>query len=71
MNEDDVAREYERVKTNDLEELSKIEPLIVNDVLKVFKKGKKDNFVAVNHLSFGVQSKECFGLLGLNGAGKT
>lgn len=29
------------------------------------------NFVAVNHLSFGVQYNECFGLLGINGAGKT
>ncbi len=69
MNEDDVSSEYERVKNT--KELSKIEPLIVNDVLKVFKKKKNENFVAVNHLSFGVQSKECFGLLGLNGAGKT
>jgi ABC-type uncharacterized transport system ATPase subunit len=27
--------------------------------------------LAVNQLSFTVQAKECFGLLGLNGAGKT
>ena len=32
---------------------------------------KKEKFIAVNHLGFGVQKKECFGLLGLNGAGKT
>lgn len=36
----------------------------------VFKK-KKEDFIAVNHLSFGIKEKECFGLLGLNGAGKT
>lgn len=29
------------------------------------------DFVAVNHLSFGVRRQECFGLLGLNGAGKS
>jgi ABC-type multidrug transport system ATPase subunit len=40
-------------------------------VVKRFKKKTKENFTAVNHLSFGVQQKECFGLLGLNGAGKT
>lgn len=27
--------------------------------------------VAVNKVSFTIQAKECFGLLGLNGAGKT
>ncbi|KAG1683894.1 ATP-binding cassette sub-family A member 17 [Nymphon striatum] len=29
------------------------------------------NLVAVNHLSLGITRGECFGLLGLNGAGKT
>ena len=38
--------------------------------MKQFKlKGEK--FTAVNHLSFGVKNGECFGLLGVNGAGKT
>ena len=46
------------------------EPLIINDITKDFTK-KKKTFTAVNRLSFGVQKKECFGLLGLNGAGKT
>ncbi|CAO1409831.1 unnamed protein product [Diamesa hyperborea] len=32
---------------------------------------KYDNQVAVNQLSVGVQAAECFGLLGMNGAGKT
>jgi ABC-type multidrug transport system ATPase subunit len=53
-----------------LKKLSKVEPLIVNKLLKKFKKDKKD-FIAVNYLTFGVAQKECFGLLGLNGAGKT
>ena len=36
------------------------EPLVVNDLYKEFTKGGKD-FVAVNHLSFGVKRNECFG----------
>ncbi|CAO1393715.1 unnamed protein product [Diamesa tonsa] len=32
---------------------------------------KYDNHLAVNQLSVGVQAGECFGLLGMNGAGKT
>jgi len=50
--------------------LSKKEPLIVSDLVKIYKKKKKD-FVAVNHLTFGITERQCFGLLGLNGAGKT
>ena len=50
--------------------ISKDDPLIVNDIsMEYVKKDKK--FIAVNHLGFGVHKKECFGLLGLNGAGKT
>ncbi len=29
------------------------------------------DFLAVNHLNFAVQAAHCFGLLGVNGAGKT
>ncbi len=50
--------------------MSKNEPLIVKDLVKEFKKGKK-KFLAVNHLSFGISPNECFGFLGSNGAGKT
>ena len=42
--------------------------LLVTDLSKKYsRKGK----LAVDHLSFGVKSGECFGLLGVNGAGKT
>ncbi len=47
-----------RMKTNDV--------LLVSGLTKKFKK-----VTAVNKLSFGVQNGECFGLLGINGAGKT
>ena len=44
--------------------------LLVQDLMKLFKlRGEK--FTAVNNLSFGVKNGECFGLLGVNGAGKT
>jgi ABC-type uncharacterized transport system ATPase subunit len=66
--EEDVAAEFNRIKNADLKQLSKKEMLIVNDVVMKFKK-KKTDFYAVNHISFGVQNTECFGLLGLNGAG--
>ena len=42
--------------------------LLVTDLSKKYsRKGK----LAVDHLSFRVKSGECFGLLGVNGAGKT
>ncbi|KAF8768213.1 ATP-binding cassette sub-family A member 3 like protein [Argiope bruennichi] len=42
------------------------EALLVSELTKVYK-----NFYAVNHLTFGIHQEECFGLLGVNGAGKT
>ena len=33
--------------------------------------GSRETIVAVDRLSFGVRRGECFGLLGVNGAGKT
>ena len=59
-----MEREFERIKNADLTELSKKEPLILNDILRVFEKVKNDTFVAIDHLSVGVKNKECFGLLG-------
>jgi ABC-type multidrug transport system ATPase subunit len=43
----------------------------VSKILKLCTNSNDGDFIAVNHMSFGVQRKECFGLLGLNGAGKT
>lgn len=65
-----MASEFKRIKELNLKKSSKDEPLIVNDISMEYIK-KKEKFIAVNHLGFGVQKKECFGLLGLNGAGKT
>lgn len=45
--------------------------LQVNDLTKVFKKAKEEEFRAVDGLSFQVEKGEIVGLLGSNGAGKT
>ena len=61
--DDDVSEEQRRVTAN-VESLS--------DVLKVFGLKKKfRRLAAVRDVSFGVKAGECFGLLGINGAGKT
>lgn len=60
----DVAAEREVVMSSSER---KEDSVIVKDLYKKFYNGK----VAVNHLTFGVKSKEIFALLGTNGAGKT
>lgn len=68
--ESDVQFEYDRINQQDLENLKINETLVVKNICKAFKKGNK-KFLAVNHLSFGIDKNQCFGLLGLNGAGKS
>ncbi|KAG5315958.1 ABCAD protein, partial [Acromyrmex insinuator] len=63
--DDDVARERLRVEAG-----------MVDDTLKTVKLRKEyrsvyGTNVAVQNLSFGVQAGKCFGLLGVNGAGKS
>ncbi|XP_053093930.1 phospholipid-transporting ATPase ABCA1 isoform X2 [Pangasianodon hypophthalmus] len=62
--DEDVANERERVKSNKTQD----NILIVRDLSKVYKAGKRP---AVNQLCLGIPRGECFGLLGVNGAGKT
>ncbi|KAK7002952.1 ATP-binding cassette sub-family A member 7 [Biomphalaria glabrata] len=63
--DEDVKREKERILSGSANDL-----LIVSDLSKVYRRNGKD-FMAVNHISFGVPEGKCFGLLGVNGAGKT
>lgn len=43
----------------------------VENLTKVYKTGKKKQLIAVDHLCLGIPARETFGLLGINGAGKT
>ncbi|XP_057217516.1 phospholipid-transporting ATPase ABCA1 isoform X1 [Triplophysa rosa] len=64
MEDEDVARERERVKNG----RAQGDILTLTDLSKVYKAGRKP---AVNRLCLGIPRGECFGLLGVNGAGKT
>ena len=55
----------ERAKQQ-LFENNKHSVLVVDELTKKYGK-----FLAVDHVSFCVESNECFGVLGPNGAGKT
>uniref|UniRef100_A0A3B4GMH8 P-type phospholipid transporter n=1 Tax=Pundamilia nyererei TaxID=303518 RepID=A0A3B4GMH8_9CICH len=62
--DEDVARERERVKSGKAHS----DILTMIDLSKVYKAGRKP---AVDRLCLGIPRSECFGLLGVNGAGKT
>ncbi|CAN9500931.1 unnamed protein product [Ophioblennius macclurei] len=62
--DEDVARERERVKSGKAQS----DILTMIDLSKVYKAGRKP---AVDRLCLGIPRSECFGLLGVNGAGKT
>eukprot|EP01135_Chromosphaera_perkinsii_P007716 Nk52_evm5s967 gene=Nk52_evmTU5s967 len=79
--DDDVYRERLRVKEAAHEPEMSGEDILVSDLSKVFGRSILQNCcptsiagkekVAVNQISVGIPSGECFGLLGHNGAGKT
>ncbi|OWF34668.1 ATP-binding cassette sub-family A member 3-like [Mizuhopecten yessoensis] len=62
----DVKMERERIWNSPLTKLMESDALIVKGLSKSYRRVK-----AVNGISVGVASQECFGLLGQNGAGKT
>ncbi|XP_036162828.1 ATP-binding cassette sub-family A member 2 isoform X2 [Myotis myotis] len=63
----DVASERQRVLRGDADnDMVKIENLT-----KVYKSRRIGSILAVDRLCLGVRPGECFGLLGVNGAGKT
>uniref|UniRef100_A0A4X2KJX8 ABC transporter domain-containing protein n=1 Tax=Vombatus ursinus TaxID=29139 RepID=A0A4X2KJX8_VOMUR len=67
--DDDVEDEREKI-LNSLPKLLQDTPLITKELTKVYGH-RKTPILTVNRISFTVQKKECFGLLGFNGAGKT
>ncbi|XP_029356365.1 ATP-binding cassette sub-family A member 1 [Echeneis naucrates] len=62
--DEDVSRERQRVKSGKAQS----DILSMIDLSKVYKTGRKP---AVDRLCLGIPRGECFGLLGVNGAGKT
>lgn len=62
----DVKKERERVTSGEAKNDGDL--LIVNNVSKIYEGAPTPS---VNHVCVGVKRGECFGLLGLNGAGKT
>ncbi|KAL9704634.1 hypothetical protein quinque_008152 [Culex quinquefasciatus] len=61
----DVLAEKERIRVMSMGEISATS-LVLRDVTKFYK-----SFLAVNQMSVSVEHSQCFGLLGVNGAGKT
>ncbi|KAL5018720.1 hypothetical protein ScPMuIL_004442 [Solemya velum] len=64
--DEEVRNERHRVQSG----FTQNDAVVVRDLSKVFKRGQRE-FLAVDHINFGVSKGECFGLLGINGAGKT
>ncbi|XP_055893939.1 phospholipid-transporting ATPase ABCA3-like isoform X2 [Biomphalaria glabrata] len=64
--EDDVVAERNLILSSPIEKLSQQFPVILVEVHKRYA-----DFNAVDHITVGVPEKECFGLLGQSGAGKT
>ena len=64
--DDDVTNERMRINEAHLLALSASEAIILKDLTKRY-----GQFVAVDRICAGVGKAECFGLLGINGAGKT
>jgi ABC-type glutathione transport system ATPase component len=61
--DDDVIVENERVRSGKANE----DLVVLNALSKQYPNGKQ----AVDFMSLGIPAGQCFGLLGINGAGKT
>jgi ATP-binding cassette, subfamily A (ABC1), member 3 len=61
----DVRYEKERINAMSVEDYQN-HNLVMKNVSRYYK-----DFLAVNQLCIGIKHSECFGLLGVNGAGKT
>ncbi|XP_075384195.1 ATP-binding cassette sub-family A member 17-like [Tenrec ecaudatus] len=64
----DVAEERETIQKH-LGSICEQNPLVLKEMSKVYF--TEVPLLAVNKVSFAVHAQECFGLLGINGAGKT
>jgi len=64
ITDEDVIAENERVQQGQADD----DLIVLNELSKVYPRNGKR---AVDHMSLGIPPGECFGLLGINGAGKT
>ncbi len=62
--DNDVLEEEERIRTSPNHVLMETDVLVLSQVEKVYH----GSFHAVDQISVGVKQRECFGLLGVNGA---
>ena len=62
----DVTEERQRILQTNLSDLASSDTLILRQLRKYY-----GSFLAVDRICLGVKTGECFGLLGVNGAGKT
>ena len=70
--DEDVVAERQRVTSLMRDSHQNSDALLVTDLRKEFGNScSSKKFTAVDGLTFGVKQGECFGLLGVNGAGKT
>ena len=64
--DDDVQKEEQRVINKPVQFLTKTDLVVMKNVTKRY-----GNFTAVDDIGVGIPGGECFGLLGINGAGKS
>ena len=64
--DDDVEREKQRIMRQPLSQIINDDMLVLSGISKQYGKS-----LAVKDISLGVAKRDCFGLLGINGAGKT
>lgn len=66
QDDDDVIEEQRRIRETPLQALLSSHAIVLKDLTKRYGR-----FVAVDRISAAIDKGECFGLLGINGAGKT
>ena len=67
LEDQDVSQERQRIQNNE----ARSNIVVVKNLTKRFRKATGTRVCAVNNLCFSIPWGHCFGLLGINGAGKS